>query len=342
MAAPKIAMVVGNGLSMSFGKHTGLSEIWNSQSPLDWEIECPYSGGPFLQQLPLLQKLKKSFPNIADFEVFKKLQDPSVCNSLSIHAGNALIEARHYLTIAFSKLAYLQLQEFDNNWGWYKWMERHRENLSCVFSLNYDLLVENCLDRLGIYYTYYESQGNHYGIPVAKPHGSVNFEMKGIVAPTVYPIRAWCTMNDMPMFKIENKDLLKPRLEPLCITPNEANKYLDHQWVTPIKDSFLDRVKDCTHCIFIGISYFECDRPELDEIVKSIPMKSQIIVANPDPSPEFIETLHGRPVVYWKSYNSPLRDDTDKPMMLKDAKTGEILKQCFCGSGISYQYCHSL
>ena len=177
---------------------------------------------------------------------------------------------------------------------------------------------------------------------MAKPHGSVNFEMEGIVAPISYPIRIWCDTNDMPILKIENDALFKPGLEPLCIAPNEANKYLNHQWVTPIKNAFIQNLKECTHCVFIGISYFECDRPELDEIVNSIPRHTQIIVANPEPPADFIKTLEGRPTIYWKSYNSPLSDKSNQPMLLKRAKDGELLAQCFCGSGISYQYCHSI
>lgn len=342
MVKPKIALVVGNGLSMSFGKHTGLLEEWNTQSPLGWQVDCPYNGGPFLDQLPLLKKLQQLSPNISDFEIFKKLQDTDLCHQLQIHPRNCLIEARHFLTIAFSKLAHLQLKRFDKSWGWFKWMAQHRENLSCAFSLNYDLLLEHCLDSLGLPYTYYESNGLHQGIPVAKPHGSVNFEMRGIHAPTVYPLQGVCTMNDMPLYKIENEELLKPRLEPLCIAPNEANKYLDHQWVTPMKDAFIYNLTQCTHCVFIGISYFECDRPELDEIVDAIPKGAQIVVANPQPPADFIKTLEDRPVIYWTSYNSPLNDKTHEPMLLKNSKTGELLKQCLCGSGISYQYCHSV
>jgi len=342
MAKPRIALVVGNGLSMSFGKHSGLSEKWNSQSPLGWEIDCPQNGGPFLNQLPLLSKLQQAFPNTADFEIFKKLQDTELCEKLGINPGKCLIEARHYLTIAFSKLANLQLENFDKDWGWFKWLEIHKDNLSCVFSLNYDLLIEHCLDISKVHHTYYESNGPHHGIPVAKPHGSVNFEMRGVFAPTVYPIRSWCTTNNMPMFKIQNDELLKPRLEPLCVAPNEASKYLDHQWVTPIKNSFISNLRQCTHCIFIGISYFECDRAELDEIINAIPKESQIVVANPAPPADFIKALGSRPTIYWKSYNSPLRDETNQPMLLKDARTGELLRRCFCNSGISYQYCHSI
>ena len=342
MVKPQIALVVGNGLSMSFGTHTGLSEQWNSQSPLGWHVDCPQNGGPFLNQLPLLKKLQNLTPDTSDFEIFKKLQDPNLCHQLKIHPRMGLVEARHFLTIAFSKLAHLQLERFDINWGWFKWMKQHRENLSCALSLNYDLLLEHCLENLGLPYTYYENNGNHQGIPVMKPHGSVNFEMVGIYAQPVYPLQGLFDGNDMPIVKIKHNRLLEPRLEPLCIAPNENNKYLGQQWLQPIKAEFIKKLKECTHCVFIGISYFECDRPELDEIVDSIPKKTQIIVANPKPPADFIKTLEGRPVVYWTSSNSPLCDKTNEPMLLKDAKTGELLPLCFCGSGISYQHCHSV
>lgn len=342
MAKPRIALVVGNGLSMSYGKFSGLSEKWDSQYPLDWNVECPQNGGPLLDQLPTLKQLKNTFTHLNDFEVFKKLQALEECEKLGISTFKGLIEARHYLTIAFSKLATLQIQNFNKNWGWFKWLAIHKENLSCATSLNYDLLLEHCLDELHILYTYHETLGHHYGIPISKPHGSVNFEMRGIVSPTAYPLINWIDLNDMPMYKIDNDNLLKVRLEPLCIAPNEINKYLKHHWVTSIKNSFLTQLNQCTHCLFIGISYFECDRHELNEIIKAIPKNAEIIMVNPTPSAEFIDSIGDRPIVFWKSFNSPLRDDNDQPMMLKNPNTGELLKKCFCGSGISYQHCHAI
>lgn len=342
MAKPRIALVIGNGLSMSYGKFSGLSENWHSQYPLHWNVECPQNGGPLLDQLPTLKKLKATFHHLDDFEVFKKLQNFEDCEKACIDTHKGLIEARHYLTIAFSKLASLQIQDFNKDWGWFKWLSIHKENLSCAFSLNYDLLLEHCFDELRILYTYHETLGNHYGIPLCKPHGSVNFEMKGIEVPTFYPIKNWCDLNDMPIYKIQNDDLLKVRIEPLCIAPNESNKYLEHQWVTSVKSSFLAQLNQCTHCMFIGISYFECDRPELDEIVNALPENSEIIIVNPDPSAEFIASIGNRPTIFWKSYNSPLREDNGQPMMLKNSNSGELLKKCFCGSGISYQYCHAI
>lgn len=319
MVNPRIALVVGNGLSMSFGKFSGLSEKWNSQNPLAWEVDCPHNGGPFIEQLPLLKKLREFFPHLSDFDIFKQIHDPATCRALDIHPDYCLIEARHYLTIAFSKLSELQIENFNKDWGWFKWLSCHKENLHCAFSLNYDLLLEQCLDELGVLYTSFENNAPHQGIPLAKPHGSVDFDPPGLVVgiPITYPIWMWFDLNDSLMARLNKHELMQPRAQPLCITPNEANKYTNYHWVKPIRNAFLQELQSCTHCVFIGISYFDCDRPELDEIVRSLPDNAEIIVANPDPNKDFIETLGKRPVTYWKSYNSPLDDITNEPMMLK-------------------------
>lgn len=326
MITPRIALVVGNGLSMSFGKFSGLSEKWNSQNPLAWEVDCPHNGGPFIDQLPILKKLCQSFPNLSDFDIFKQIQNLETCRKLGIDAHDCLIEARHYLTIAFSKLAALQIENFDKDWGWFKWISYHKENLFCAFSLNYDLLLEQCLDELGVYYTSFEHNGPHYGIPLAKPHGSVDFETHGILGPGIpvtYPLWIWCDLNDFPFTKLNKNKLLQPRVQPLCITPNEANKYINYQWVKSARNVFLQELRECTHCVFVGISYFDCDRPELDEIVRTLPDHAKIIVANPDPNKDFIDSLGKRPVTYWKSDNSPLDDITNEPMMLKSIDSEE-------------------
>ena len=341
MDQPKIALVVGNGLSMSFGHFSGLTKNWNSQSPLSWDIECPQKKGQFIDQLPTLKKLRNSFSHLDDFNIFKQLQDIEACSKINIDTNYGLMEARHYLTIAFSKLATLQIEHFDKDWGWFRWMSKHKENISCAFSLNYDLLLEQCFDQLKILHTSYELNGHNYGIPLAKPHGSVDFEIMGISINVSYPLKNFIDMNNTPINKLKKTELFTPRIQPLCIAPNEANKYIDYQWVETARRNFLSEVKKCTHCIFIGISYFECDRPEIDEIIRAIPKESEVIVANPDPNADFIDKLGDRPTIFWKSFNSPL-NAKNEPTMLKNINSGKLLKKCFCGSGISYQYCHAI
>lgn len=51
----KISLVVGNGLSMSFGSQSGISSKFNSQQPLAWNVKCPSTGGLLIDSFPSLK-----------------------------------------------------------------------------------------------------------------------------------------------------------------------------------------------------------------------------------------------------------------------------------------------
>lgn len=338
MTKPKIAIVVGNGLSISFGYFSKLINHWDTQRPLSWNIKCPQRNDFLLDNLPNFKYLTQVFTELPDFDIFLKLQDKTTCKSLGININDCQIEARHYLTIAFSNFTIEQMNSFSKDWHWYKWLLLHRENITCALSLNYDLLLERCFDEINLLYNSYQINGHNYGIPFVKPHGSVDFEITGIVAPVSYPLQGCIDMNDTPIHRLKTNALLYPRTQPLCITPNENNKYRYFQWVRKANHAFNQELKSCTHCIFIGISYFECDRPEIDAIVDGLPTGTEIIVANPKPPQDFLNKLTGRPVLLWESNDGPVNPNGSL-IPLKNLLTGSLLSKCFCKSGKSYQYC---
>ncbi|WP_447830030.1 hypothetical protein [Aeromonas salmonicida] len=340
MMPPKIAFIVGNGFSMSFASHAGITKEWNSQSFLDWPVISPNSEELLINLLPNLKKLKCSLQGEDDFTGFKYLQDSAYCERFSINQERCLIEARHYITIAFSYLSTQQKNRFDIDWSWYKWLDKHRDNIVGALSLNYDLLLENCFDRLRLPFHSGQMNGHGNGIVLYKPHGSVDFEIWGISMPKGYPLRGIAEMNNTPIIRLGADMLLSPRTQPLCIVPNENNKYkfFDFQWITPTNNEFLQSLRKCTHCVIVGISYFECDRPEIDEVLSHIPKSCEIIIANPNPPAEMIAKLKGYTYTLWSDYKGPIMEGGEC-IMLKDLNTGKRLTKCFCGSGKAYQHC---
>lgn len=338
---PKIALLVGNGFSMSFGAHTGLSKHWDTQSFFNWEIPNPTSETLLIDLLPNLKALKKSLIEQNDFEIFKYLQNASYCKDMGINQEQCLIEARHYLTIAFSHLALEQLKCFDATWAWFNWLKKHRDNIVGALSLNYDLLLEQCLNDLSMLFDSCQVNGHGNGITLSKPHGSVDFEILGIKCPVSYPLNGRIDLNNTPIYRLNSQDLLYPRTQPLCIVPNEKNKYIDFQWVTSANDKFQSTLKDCSHLVVIGVSYFECDIPEIDDVLAKVPPSCEIILANPNPPQNMLTKLAGRSVTLWQSYDGPINKDGDF-IMLKDLNTGKVLRKCFCGSERAYQYCCSI
>lgn len=339
MNNPRIAVVVGNGFSIGYGVFANLHSRWNTQEPLGWDIKCPgHEDDLLINNMPNLKLLKESFSAENDFDVLKKLQDEDLCNFLGVDVRQCLIEARHFLTIAFSNYAVEQLGRFSDDWSWYRWLKLHRDDLVGVFSLNYDLLMERCLDGLGLLYDSFQINGHGQGLPLVKPHGSVDFEITGISCPVNYPLNGRVDLNNTPIRRLASDELLYPRTQPLCIVPNEANKYKGFQWVEKANGRFREELKTATHCLFIGISYFDCDRVEIDEIVDGLPLEAQIVIANPYPPEQFLEKVSGRPVLLWKDFSGPV-DSNGRLLALKDVKTGNVLSKCFCKSGLSYQYC---
>lgn len=342
MNKPRISIVVGNGLSMSFGHFSGLAHIWNSQEPLSWPIKCPSQIHNFLDSLHRLKALHDKYIDDPDFDVFAKTLDRAICRQLGLDPFITPLEARHFLTIAFSHYSNEQIKKLNicKEWSWYRWFKLHKDNITSAFSLNYDLLLESTFDDIAL--QYYSLQVNHhgYGIPLVKPHGSVDFEIhpSSISYSPEYPLTNFVDLNNTPIIRLDSSQLIYPRSQPLCIIPNESNKYSNYQWVAPANQWFNEEVSKCTHCIFIGISYFECDRAELDSILNEVPDDAQIIIANPSPPPEFMEKVKGRPVMVWNSYDGPI-DSKGNVFGLKDIKTGNLLRNCFCRSGLSYQYC---
>jgi hypothetical protein len=342
MSEPKISIIVGNGLSMSFGHFSGLAKHWNSQEPISWPIKCPSQNQDFLDSLSRLKAIHEKYINDPDFNVFAKTLDSTICDQLGLDSFKTPLEARHFLTIAFSHYSNEQINKLSEckDWTWYKWIKLHKSNISCAFSLNYDLLLESIFDDLGKQYHSLQTNHHGYGIPLVKPHGSVDFEIHpdSISYKPTYPLTNFVDLNDTPIIRLASNELIYPRSQPLCIVPNESNKYAKYQWVAPANQWFNEEISKCTHCVFIGISYFECDRPELNAILNEIPDEAQIIVANPKPPSEFMEKLRGRPVMVWDSYDGPV-DSNGTVLALKDIKTGNSLRNCFCKSGLSYHYC---
>lgn len=341
MDTVKIGVVVGNGFSISYGEYSGLIKDWDSQSPLSWNIPCPQQSYSMLEALPSLLKLKECYSEEPDFNIFAKALDKDLCKSIGLDSFKVALEARHFLTIAFSHYARLQQSKINDckGWSWYKWLKYHKYNICGVFSLNYDLLIESIFDDIGK--MYYSLQDNHhgYGIPLVKPHGSVDFEIarNSISYTAIYPLTSLVDLNDTSIERLSPDDLLYPRRQPSCIIPNESNKYSEWQWVKPANMLFRDSLQECTHCIFIGISYFECDKEEIDEIIDHLPAETQIVVANPFPHENFLAKLKGRPHMVWKSQDGPV--DFKGGLFNLKSHNNKLLPKCFCRSGLSYKYC---
>ena len=337
---PKISLVVGNGFSISFGKFSGLAHKFNSLEPITWDVTCPSTAKNLLTSLYRLDTLYKLNSDKPHFDVFKLALDKGYCQSIGLDSFKTTLESRHFLTLAFSMYSQQQRDLFSTDWAWFRWLKLHKSEITAAFSLNYDLLLETSLDRLKR--EYYSLQVNHhgYGIPLVKPHGSVDFEItpNSIFYTPQYPLNNFIDLNNTGIIRLEQHELMSPRRQALCIIPNEANKYASYQWVAPANQWFENKLKTSDYCLFIGISYFECDRPEIDKIIDSLPQGCVIVVANPYPPKAFLEKIRERPYIIWDNPLGPV-DRNGAILSLKCLVTGKALRKCFCRSGVPYHYC---
>jgi hypothetical protein len=297
----RIMMIVGNGLSIGLRNWvTPQLEKWNPQLPLQWDLCTP--GKPqvnLIQSLPqfyeVISSLRQKEPNLSNFDIFKRSLQLTNCGS-SQSFNQAMLEAemRHFLAIAYSHFQ-LQVDRIDlNSWPWFKWISTYGKFVQGVVSLNYDLVLESCMLQAGVSVRRLGIGSEMTGVPILKPHGSIDFDIQGITCPVDYPMKNIILRNDCPLRCLKRVELLEPRTEADIVLPNEYSSQLDYQWIKPGYDWFRLIGHQITHCIIIGISYWNCDRAEIDYILSSLSPRTKVIVANPSPPPYQMSKLRKR------------------------------------------------
>ncbi|MGL6517333.1 hypothetical protein ACSZNZ_11535 [Aeromonas caviae] len=338
----KIAVVVGNGLSKSFGLFTGLDEMYNTSEPLNWDVKSPSTKNLLLEDFPLLWKLYVRNYEKTSFKIFELCLSEKECHSINLDCFKVKIEARHYLTISFSHYSNLIIEHFSEEWPWFKWLKMHGGDISAAYSLNYDTLLETMFDNIGIEYHSSQLNCDKKGIPLLKPHGSVDFDSKitYILTPQkpTYPLQNWVDLNDTGIIRVDRAELLNQRKQAHCILPNEANEYSKFCWVEDSHKYFHNATRAIDYCLFIGISYMECDRADIRRILEKIPMQCVIIIANiSPPPPEFISDIKGRPYIVWNNIKGPV-DENDELLSLEKISRDLEPARCLCGSSILDKY----
>jgi hypothetical protein len=318
----RIGLIVGNGLSLDIvyflsKSSPSLKESWNPQKPLSWILPTPDQ--PHIPLLPcslprlaaFVDKIKREGKELSDFDIFERIckhieknnesSKPYIPKSGDSYNKAAAekefnlscieAEARHFLAIAYSHFQ-LQLDLLEiKGWPWLEWINESVKELISIVSFNYDLILETALDKSGATYRRFGIYTENNGIPILKPHGSIDFEVTGIMMPTGYPLKNVAIRNDFPIKILRREELNMVRTEADIVLPHEYSPLSTFQWVKPGYAHFQEVGPTLTHCVFLGLSYWDCDRPEIDFLIKHLNQRTKIVVANPEPPKKFMKQI---------------------------------------------------
>jgi hypothetical protein len=288
----RIALVVGNGLSLSYRASVGGAlDAWNPSRPLDWPIQDPTN--PSRNFLEALEELSSRLAR------HRAIEDHFT--RIGLAAGDprvnlrAAVEATHFVAAAYSsfEIAAQAARPNAEQWKWYRWMRQAASRVAMVVSYNYDLLLESALRAGGFPPWGFAVVGDMPGIRVLKPHGSVDLvgHESGISAPACYPLSVLAWASNVPQRRLSAKDLLRPRSVLDIVLPTHASHVSRFQWVAPGYRLFESFAPNWNHFIFAGLAYRPEDRAELDRLMRSIPVGARVSIINPSPSEDMIRAL---------------------------------------------------
>lgn len=308
----KIGLIVGNGISQDFRSYSNtILSSWNPSNPLSWTIPTPgKSSSQLIEHLELFRtacnKIRTNNPAINDFDLFNTLvQEASTRCPTSTILDVSIVEARHYLVIAFSLFQTIASKVDNNAWQWTRWFAKHKFDLFGAVSFNYDLILEKALLTAGIKYHRFLSNDKLNRFPILKPHGSVDFEFKNLCfsdsddgkpTPPSYPLNGYVEMIDLPASRINDlADILKPRNTASVVLPEEESRYHELKWVKPGFDWWRQNAPTFSYLVIIGSSYRPCDRYELNMLSNAVPSSATIaVIAGESPNLDMLTFLRNR------------------------------------------------
>lgn len=289
-----IALITGNGLTIDLATR---NKLWNPSEPLNFPFTMP-GGLNWRDALPHLNASLSGTPK-SSFELFSKLPTKRDTRLDS--------ELRHFLTLAYSNFDASISEQMLLQWPWRKWIRRHYRSIKTIISFNYETAIERALElSIGskLYNACAQNRIPEPGPLLFKPHGSIDLVMTpnciGGQEPK-YPLNIFCTLNNTPVHQCERKQYLHARREGFAVLPAETSPYVNFQWVAPLYKNWPILAQPITHFVIAGMSYWNCDRAEIDFLIDGLPLPTEIIIANPHPPEDLIARLEkkGRAFSCW-------------------------------------------
>lgn len=183
-------------------------------------------------------------------------------------------------------------------WQWFDWLGTCAPRLGLVCSFNYDLVVESTLALASDRRRRYVLDGTQWSGPIAifKPHGSINFAVspRAIRAGNIYEGGNIFERNDAPVVVVPHARLHESRLMPDLVLPLEYSQITEFQSIACGYQRIAASGQHFRHCVIAGLSYWEYDQPEINQILSCLSREAVITVINPSPPPALMAYLHER------------------------------------------------
>ncbi|MDR0138851.1 hypothetical protein RFW18_13935 [Metabacillus idriensis] len=282
----KVCLLIGDGFTKDF-----VGKSVNTSKPLNrFENEEISSFYQFfstnltdihneLMALIVDHQLESEFDAIELFVEINKDDDRKEC------------QLRRYLSLAYSSLQRYLDKRDKSNWRWFKWLSENKDEIAFGISFNYDLLLENTLQLTNTPYFRLGSNESDFGIPIIKPHGSIDFDIQqpqhkfvmhqASIAPMIWNSSFTLNQFDSMVQVIPNTHWLLPRLQPDIIPPSQENYQRNLDWVEKGFGVFDKYANEITDLIMIGHSYSACDRPEIDHFLERLNSNALVHIVNP-------------------------------------------------------------
>ena len=288
-----ICLIVGNGITYDYISENKLDSI-NPAKPLSG-FNCPeISYKEFIDKVPDIKVMMQNGPYNNDFDEINKYSRRYSADT------NKDCQLRRFLAISYSLLQ-LKMEEYQSlwSWKWAKWFYANSSKISGAISFNYDVILETTFKTVGLKYYRTGTTNELTGIPIVKPHGSIDFEISdGFIGGVNNPEGIWnihTRLNSCNnLVKVIQKDKwLYPRLEPDIIPPWEENYQLNLGWVDTGYKILSKKFNEIEAFLIVGFSYGFADQKEFNLIINMIP-KGKIIdflIVNPTEQIELQEYL---------------------------------------------------
>lgn len=264
-------------------------------------------------------KLIEEIITCANVYSYVKLKNPKRIlqeDGIYIKAYKELVEYLKFLFIHYNDLiSDEELNLVIQDWGWKYLFEKFKDvpekfEKVTIVTYNYDIWLERVLELLGIQYSFPGIKENDSAIvDIIKPHGSISFQSDRCLDNSSFEIHYGRDILEGRLgdIKIESKNLrVNSRINAMIPPAGDSARFSNH-WSNELQSIAREAAKkliEKDEVLLCGLSYWNVDRLELDELFLDLDADVNLKVINPNLPSEFnavLESLFTNYVVYANS-----------------------------------------